>query len=116
ATPGVVRGRLKASTRKFFVYATACVVERGRRYTLAVAPVGSARPAAALDPLLAALTRHGIRLRTLTLDKGFFAAAVFARLDRDRVPYLAAVPYRRRAVTRFWRGRAESAADYPLRS
>jgi putative transposase len=116
ATPGIVRGQLKASTRKFFVYATACVVEQGRRYTLAITPVESARPIAALGPLLADLARHGLRIRSLTLDKAFFAAEVFARLDRDRIPYVVAVPHHRRAVARFWRRRATATADYTIRS
>src|ERR1700741_4225053 len=72
-TVGIVRGQLKASTRKFFVYATACAVERGRRYTLAVTAVDSNRPIAALEPLLSRLAAGGVKIRSLTMDKAFFA-------------------------------------------
>jgi hypothetical protein len=116
STAGVVRGQLKASTRKFFVYATACVVERGRRYTLAVTAVESGRPDAALEPLLQHLAACGVTIRSLTLDKAFFAAAVFARLHRAAIPYLVAVPHNRRCLRWFLRPRVPAAADYRLRS
>jgi hypothetical protein len=116
ATAGIVRGQLKASTRKFFVYATACVIERGRRYTLVVSTVESNRPIAALLPLLQQIRRQGVRIRSLALDKAFFAADVFAQLQQRRIPYIVAVPHHRRALKRFWRGRRESVANYHLRS
>lgn len=116
STIGVVRGQLKASTRKFFVYATACVVERGRRYTLAVTAVESGRPIDALEPLLRQMAADGVKIRSILMDKGFFAAAVFARLNRARIPYVVAVPHNRAALKRFFRDRAGKSADYRMGS
>jgi hypothetical protein len=94
-TPGTVGGQRKNGTRRYFLYATAVVVERGQRYTLALAAVESGRPMDALVPLLDQIAAAGIKVRKLLLDKGFFAAEVFDLLATRRLPYIAAVPHRR---------------------
>ena len=101
-TRGLVRGSWKAGTHRFFVYATAVVVEAGRRYTLAVTPVESNRPEEALVPLLAQIRAAGIRVRILLLDKGFFATQVFEHLHACRIPFVAAVPHRRAHLKSLW--------------
>lgn len=103
-TRGVVGGQYKNGTRRFFVYATAVIVERGRRYTLAFAAPTSNRPLDALGPLLDQIAESGVRVRMLLLDKAFYAAEVFGRLEDRRLPFVVAVPHRRAALRDLWAG------------
>ena len=98
-TPGTVHGQRKNGTRRYFVSATAVVVAKGLRYTLAVSAPESGRPMDALTPLLDQMAAAGIAVRKRLLDKGFFAAEVFHTLDRRRLNYVVAVPHRRRFKT-----------------
>jgi Transposase DDE domain len=116
ATAGILRGRAKSSTSKFFVYATAVVVERGQRFTLGLTPVASNRPEEALAPLLDQLKKHHLAIRSLVLDKGFFSARVFTLLNRRHINYIVAVPHHRREIKRFWRGRQHNHATYLMQS
>lgn len=105
-TRGTVHGQRKNGTRRYFVYATAVVVEKGRRYTLALTSPESSRPMEALAPLLDQIAAAGIRVRKLLLDKGFFSAEVFHLLEARRLNYVAAVPHRRRHWKDLWAGDA----------
>jgi hypothetical protein len=108
-TRGTVHGQRKGGTHRFFVYATAVVVEKGRRYTLAVTAAESGRPLDALTPLLDQIAASGIRVRRILLDKGFFAAAVFRLLEDRRLNYVVAVPHRRGHWKNLWAGDADHA-------
>ena len=98
-TRGTVHGQRKNGTRRYFVYATAVIVQKGTRYTLAVSAPESGRPMDALVPLLDQMAGAGIVVRKLLLDKGFFAAEVFHALEHRRLNYIVAVPHRRRFKT-----------------
>lgn len=67
ATRGTVRGQRKAGTTRFFVYATAVVVEAGRRYTLALAAPESNRPIEVRRPWFRRLFAGGRTTATHTL-------------------------------------------------
>lgn len=110
-TVGSVNGRRKASTRRFFVYATAVVVEKGRRYTLGLVSVGSNRPLDALVPLLDRIAAAGIPVRLLLLDKGFYATPVFATMRARGLPYLVAVPHRRANLKGIWTRAGETTTE-----
>jgi hypothetical protein len=114
STRGIVRGQRKAGTRRFFVYATAVVVEPGRRYTLALTAPESNRPMDALLPLLDQIAAAGIRIRTLLLDKGFYATEVFQLLRDRRLAHVVAVPHHRPHFRRAFGRRA--AITYTLRT
>jgi hypothetical protein len=114
STRGIVRGQRKAGTRRFFVYATAVIVEKGRRYTLAVTAPESNRPMEALRPLLDQIAAAGIRVRTLLLDKGFYATEVFQLLHARRRPHVVAVPHHRPHFRPLFR--TADTATYTLRT
>ena len=62
-------------TTQFFVYATACIVEHGHRYTLAHTWVQrSDTMVTVLERLLDGIEKSGAPIRRLLLDRGFFAA------------------------------------------
>jgi len=69
----IVRAKPKSGTTHFHAYATAMVLHKGYRYTLALIRVeyGDSMKAV-LQRLLAIVSRRGVKIRFLLLDKGFF--------------------------------------------
>ena len=69
----VYRSAPKSGTTHFHAYATAAVVHKGHRYTLALTRVEHGeKMKAVVQRLLAIVRRRGVRVRFLLLDKGFF--------------------------------------------
>lgn len=79
----IFRGEPKSGTTHFHAYATAVVVHKGYRYTLALVRVeyGDSMKEV-LQRLLAIVRRRGVNVRFLLLDKGFFSVEVIAYLLR----------------------------------
>ena len=79
----VFRGEPKAGTTHFHAYATAVVLHKGYRYTLALTHVeyGDSMKEV-LQRLLAIVRRRGVKIRFLLLDKGFFSVEVINYLRR----------------------------------
>jgi hypothetical protein len=93
----VVGRKPKAGTTKFFAYATACLVERGHRYTLAVVWVRQGDSMAEIvDQLLTAVAESGVRVRKALLDRGFFSTSVMRLLQEKNMPFLMPVAFRGR--------------------
>ncbi len=85
ADAAVRGGPKKASTMRFHTYATAFVVSKGYRFTLAVTRVlPGEKLVAVLQRLLKRLSQLRIRSRFLLLDRGFYAADVVRYLQRAR--------------------------------
>jgi len=90
----IYRGKAKSGTTHFHAYATAVVVHKGHRYTLAVMRVeyGEALKDV-VQRLVHIVRRRGMRIKFLLLDKAFFSVAVISYLKRARYGFLiAAVP------------------------
>jgi putative transposase len=79
----IFRGEPKSGTTHFHAYATAVVLHKGYRYTLALVRVeyGDSMTEV-LRRLLAIVRRRGVKVRFLLLDKGFFSVAVIQYLRR----------------------------------
>jgi putative transposase len=88
----VYRARAKDGTSHFHAYATAYVVRRGQRYTVALTGV---RKGEALKDVVQRLLRQaaavGIRPSLLLLDRGFYSVAVMRFLQQARYPFLMPV-------------------------
>src|SRR3954470_248237 len=88
----VYRGQAKDGTSHFHAYATAYVVRKGQRYTVALTGVKKGEP---LDEVVKRLLRQaasaGVRPRLLLLDRGFYSVAVVRYLQRARHPFLMPV-------------------------
>jgi len=85
-------GKAKQGTTKFHAYASACIVEYGRRYTLALTWVRRLESVTTvLRRLLARIREIGLKIRRLLLDRGFFSVAVMALLQEERLPFLMPV-------------------------
>ena len=88
----VYRSRGKAGTSRFHACATAYVVRRGERFTVALLPVPRG---AAPDGVVKALLRQArsvvVRASLVLLDWGFYAVDVIRYLHRARLPFLMPV-------------------------
>jgi hypothetical protein len=88
----VYRGQAKDGTSHFHAYATAYVVRKGQRYTVAMTGVTKGEP---LKDVVRRLLRQaasvGVRPRLLLLDRGFYSVAVVRYLQAARYPFLMPV-------------------------
>lgn len=85
-------GQAKAGTTRFHAYASACIVEYGRRYTLALTWVRRHESkTTVLRRLLTRVRESGLKIRCLLLDREFFAVAVMGLLQQEQLPFLMPV-------------------------
>lgn len=83
------RGPSKRGTSHFHAYATANVAQRGQRYTLAMTYVcGDEKVEQAVRRLMRQITRLGVKVRFLLLDKGFFCVELVRYLQAAHYPFL----------------------------
>jgi hypothetical protein len=88
----VYRGRAKDGTTHFHAYATAYVVRKGQRYTVALTGVSKGEPLKdVVQRLLRQAASVGIRPSLLLLDRGFYSVAVVRYLQAGRHPFLMPV-------------------------
>jgi putative transposase len=99
-------GKPRQGTTRFHAYATACVVQAGRRYTLALSWVRRHETGSVvLRRLLTRLRKLGLRIQLLLRDRYFFGVPVTALLQELRVPFVMPVadrgrkPRQRKRVT-----------------
>ena len=99
-------GKPRQGTTRFHAYATACVVQAGRRYTLALTWVRRHETSVAvLRRLHARLRQLRLRIKLFLLDRFFYGVPVTALLQELRVPFLMPVadrgrrPRKRRRAT-----------------
>lgn len=85
---GIFRAQAKLGTKQFWSLASAAIVERGERLTVAIAPVTSNRMAEVLEALLPQIQRLGLKIRWLLLDRGFYGAAVIDWLQVRQLPFV----------------------------
>jgi hypothetical protein len=88
----IYRGQAKSGTSHFHASATAYVIRKGQRYTVALTGITKGEPLEdVVRRLLRQATRVGVRPRLLLLDRGFYSVAVVRSLQRARVPFLMPV-------------------------
>jgi putative transposase len=92
-TREVYRGQAKSGTTHFHAYATAYVIRKGQRFTVALAYVHKGDDLAdVVKELLRQAAKAGVRPRYLLLDRGFYAVSVIRYLQAARCPFLLPVP------------------------
>lgn len=90
-----IRARAKDGTTRFFRIATAYVIHKGLRLTLAVHFVQpKTSTVAVVKALIGHITRVGVPIACLLLDKGFSGIAVLKYLDQARLSAIIACPIR----------------------
>lgn len=93
----IYRSQAKSGTTHFHAYATAYVIRRGLRFSVALTavPQGEAL-AGVIQRLLAQAAKAGVRPRYLLLDRGFCSVEVIRYLQASRRAFLMPVPRRGR--------------------
>jgi hypothetical protein len=95
----IYRGQAKSGTTPFHAYATASIVRRGPRFTVALLRVEHGTPMVEVLKRLVHLVRQaGIRPRLLLLDRGFYSVEVIRYLYRARYPFILPVVRRGRGL------------------
>jgi hypothetical protein len=91
-------GQPKQGTAKFHAYASACIVERGHRYTLVLTWVRRHESLVrVLRRMVARIREIGLKIRRVLLDRAFFNGAVVAFLQEEKLPFVMPVVIRGRA-------------------
>jgi hypothetical protein len=89
----VYRGQAKGGTSHFPAYATAYVIQKGQRFTVALAYVRKGDELAeVVKELLRQAAKAGLRPRYLLLDRGFYQVGVIRYLQAARYPFLMPAP------------------------
>jgi len=85
----IYRSQPKSGTSHFHAYATAAVVHKGHRYTLALTHVEyGEKMKVVVQRLMAIVRRRQVKVRFLLLDKGFFSVEVISYLKRAQVGFI----------------------------
>jgi putative transposase len=93
----VYRSKAKDGTSHFHAYATAYVIRKGQRFTVALTWVQRGEPLPdVIRRLLEQAARAGVRPRYLLLDRGFCSVAVIRYLQAARRPFLMPLTLRGR--------------------
>jgi Transposase DDE domain len=89
----VYRSQAKDGTSHFHAYATAYVLRKGQRYTVALVYVHKGDDlAAVVKELLRQAAKAGVRPRYVLLDRGFYQVSVIRYLQAARYPFLMPAP------------------------
>lgn len=98
-TPDVVGGPKKQGTKWFFAYATAVLLHKRRRYTVALLPLPpKTKPHEVVQRLLDQITEKGLKIQGVTLDSAFDSGETLLRLQERGLAY--SVPLRRKGTGR----------------
>jgi hypothetical protein len=85
-------GKPRQGTKKFHGYASACIVEHGRRYTLALTRVKrSDSMVRVLARLIAWIREIGLKIKCLLVDRAFFSIPVISYLKAERIRFVMPV-------------------------
>ncbi len=85
----IYRGEPKSGTTHFHAYATAAVVHKGHRYTLALLRVEQGgKMKDVVQRLLKMVRGRGVKIQYILLDKGFFSVEVITYLKRAGVGFI----------------------------
>lgn len=93
----IVRSKPKQGTASFHAYASACIVQYGRRYTLALTWVRRHESmVVVLRRLIARIREIGLKIKCILADRAFFTAAVIEYFQQENLPFLMPVMFRGR--------------------
>jgi putative transposase len=88
----IYRGQAKRGTCSFYAYASAYIVHKGQRYTVALMAVTRKQTMEDVTKeLLRQARKAGIHVRFLVLDREFYSVAVIRYLQAARTPFLMPV-------------------------
>jgi len=90
-------GKPRQGTKQFHAYASACLIDHGERYTLALSWVRRHESTVVvLRRLMTRIRQLGLRIRRVLLDRAFFNVSVVEFLQHEELPFLMPVVLRGR--------------------
>jgi len=90
--PHVVGGKRKASTNFFYAYMTLSVVNKGKHFTLAVIPwTKESKNLDGIQQCIDIIHTFGLKIKSLTLDREFYAANILRYLQNQGIPHIVPV-------------------------
>lgn len=90
-------GKPRQGTKKFHAYASACIVEHGQRYTVALTYVRRHdSKVTVLRRLVERIRTIGLKIKCVLLDREFFNVPVVEFLQEEELPFLMPVMFRGR--------------------
>ena len=90
-------GQPRQGTKQFHAYASACLIDHGERYTVALTWVRRHESTVtALRRLLARMRELGLKTKHVLLDRAFFNVAVVDFLQQEKLPFVMPVVFRGR--------------------
>jgi hypothetical protein len=90
-------GKPRQGTKKFHAYASACIVDKGQRYTLALTWVRRHESTVkVLNRLLLRIREIGLKIKRVLLDRAFFNVPVVEFLQQENLRFLMPVMFRGR--------------------
>ena len=90
-------GKPKQGTKQFHAYASACIVEKGQRYTLALTWVRRHESmVTVLQRLVDRIRTIGLKIKRMLLDRAFFNVPVVEFLQAEHLPFVMPVMIRGR--------------------
>lgn len=90
-------GKPRQGTKKFHAYASACIIDHGRRYTLAFTWVRRHESTVVvLRRVVTRIREIGLKIRRVLLDRAFFNVPVVSFLQQENLPFLMPVMFRGR--------------------
>lgn len=105
----VVGGPKKQGTKWFFAYATAVLLHKRRRYTIALQPMfAKTKPHEVVRVLLDQIAEKGLKIQGVTLDSGFGSGDTLLLLQERNLAYsipLRRIGAERNARNRYFEGR-----------
>jgi putative transposase len=88
----VVGGRRKASTNYFYTYMTLSIVDKDKHFTLAVIPwTKGMKNLNGIQQCVDIIHNFGLKIKSLCLDREFYAADIFRYLQNQKIPHLVPV-------------------------
>ena len=115
--PYIYRGEAKLGTCSFYGYATLCILNQDKRFTIAIRAVRKQETIVAiLTYLLAELDNYNLQIKKLYLDRGFFTISVIRWLQALDIPFV--MPAIRRGkkggINQFLKGKKSYKTTYTM--
>jgi hypothetical protein len=90
-------GKPRQGTKQFHAYASACLIDHGERYTVALSYVRRHESTVVvLRRLLARMRELGLKIKRVLLDRAFFNVSVVEFLQQEKLPFVMPVMFRGR--------------------
>lgn len=87
--PFVIGGKTKKSTRTFFSYITISIVSGNLKYTVGILPVCKKDMRLnSVKKLISLVESHGIRIKCLLMDRGYYNGNIFQYLIEKKIPFI----------------------------